>query len=85
MAGLVPAIDGLLARTKEGVDARHEAGHDEDLEIRAGVLKRSKRIGKQTTGRGIALMARHLCRYAPVQLPRTLSHCGPAGEFRERP
>jgi hypothetical protein len=27
MAGLVPAIHALAA-TKEGVDARHKAGHD---------------------------------------------------------
>jgi hypothetical protein len=28
MAGLVPAIDDLLARLKKDVDARHKAGHD---------------------------------------------------------
>jgi hypothetical protein len=29
MAGLVPAIHGLLAESKD-VDARHKAGHDEE-------------------------------------------------------
>jgi hypothetical protein len=29
MAGLVPAIHGLLRRKKVDVDARHKAGHDE--------------------------------------------------------
>jgi hypothetical protein len=29
MAGLVPAIHVFLASPTEGVDARHEAGHDE--------------------------------------------------------
>ena len=28
MAGLVPAIHVLLNAAKEGVDARHKAGHD---------------------------------------------------------
>jgi hypothetical protein len=30
MAGLVPAIHVLLTWEKEGVDARHKAGHDVD-------------------------------------------------------
>jgi hypothetical protein len=30
MAGLVPAIHVLAAAAKEGVDARHKAGHDGD-------------------------------------------------------
>jgi hypothetical protein len=29
MAGLVPAIHVLLIVTKQGVDARHKAGHDD--------------------------------------------------------
>jgi len=33
MAGLVPAIHGLLCSNKEDVDARHKAGHDESRSI----------------------------------------------------
>ena len=40
-----PAIHVSLARRKD-VDARLKAGHDENREIRAGVLKRRRRIGK---------------------------------------
>jgi hypothetical protein len=29
MAGLVPAINVFLCQMKQGVDARHKAGHDE--------------------------------------------------------
>jgi hypothetical protein len=29
MAGLVPAIHGFAALSKQDVDARHKAGHDE--------------------------------------------------------
>jgi hypothetical protein len=35
MAGLVPAIHVSFATSKKDVDARHEAGHDENCEIRA--------------------------------------------------
>jgi hypothetical protein len=35
MAGLVPAIHALLARSKD-VDARHKAGHDDYREGRNG-------------------------------------------------
>jgi hypothetical protein len=32
MAGLVPAIHVFVAADKKDVDARHKAGHDENLE-----------------------------------------------------
>jgi hypothetical protein len=34
MAGLVPAIHAFLRRPKQGVDARHKAGHDSGLDLR---------------------------------------------------
>ena len=49
MAGLVPAIHALL--TKQGVDARHKAGHDVERVLR-GLLKRNAGIGKHT-GAGV--------------------------------
>jgi hypothetical protein len=39
MAGLVPAIHALLA-AKEGVDARHKAGHDEKNKLRRQMMPR---------------------------------------------
>src|SRR6266508_4900548 len=36
MAGLVPAIHVFVASTKQDVDARHKAGHDEEGFVKAG-------------------------------------------------
>ena len=37
MAGLVPAIHVLASSIKEGVDARHKAGHDENSNYFAAI------------------------------------------------
>jgi len=37
MAGLVPAIHVFVASTKQGVDARHKAGHDESVIVKLGM------------------------------------------------